>query len=140
VASGYRAVVDTNVIVAGLYSSTGASYLTLTAVDSGDVTMVLSAALVFEYEDLLRRKRKMLGLDDTDIEALLDQFCAIAECWRVHFLWRPRLMDVADDHLVELAVVAGGVPIVTHNVRHFQGLSDLGIEVLTPQKLLRRLQ
>lgn len=101
--------------------------------------MVLSAALVFEYEDLLRRKQDMLGLDDDEIETLLDRFCALAECRQVHFLWRPRLTDAADDHLVELAVAAGGAPIVTHNLLHFQGLDDLGIEVLTPQQLLKRL-
>ena len=136
---GCRVVLDTNVIVAGLYSATGASHAALRAVDSGDVTMVLSPALVFEYEDLLRRKQDMLGLGDGEIEALLDQFCALAECRRVHYLWRPRLTDAKDDHLVELAVAAGGIPIVTHNVRHFRGLDDLGIEVWTPQQLLKRL-
>jgi predicted nucleic acid-binding protein len=130
---------DTNVVVAGLYSSTGASYVALKAVDAGDVTMVLSVALVFEYEDLLRRKQEMLELDEDEIEALLDQFCALGEQRRVHFLWRPRLTDAADDHVVELAVAAGGVPVVTHNLRHFHGLDDLGIEVLTPQQLLKRL-
>lgn len=106
---------------------------------SGKLKLVLSTALLFEYEDLLKRKREMLGLVDEEIEVVLDQFCAVAECWQVHFLWRPRLRDAADDHLVELAVVAGGVPIVTHNVRHFQGLEDLGIEVLRPHEILKRL-
>jgi len=101
--------------------------------------MVLSSALLFEYEDLLRQKQAMLQLDDHEIEILLDQFSAMAECRRIHFLWRPRLADAKDDMLVELAVAAGGVPLITHNERHFRGLEDLGIEIITPGKLLKKL-
>jgi len=139
VADGIRVVIDTNVLVAGLYSASGASYQLLLALVQGRVRMVLSSALVFEYEDLLRRKQEMLQLDDDEIEILLDQFCALAEYRRIHFLWRPRLVDAKDDMLVELAVAAGGVPIVTHNERHFRGLDDLGIEIMTPAKLLKKL-
>lgn len=137
--SGYRAVLDTCVIVTGLYSSSGASYLALDAIASGKLKLVLSPTLLFEYEDLLRRKQKMLGLANKDIEVILNQFCASAEPRRVSFLWRPRLRDSNDDHLVELAVAAGGIPIVTHNVRHFQELDDLGIAILTPSQILKEL-
>ncbi len=137
--SGYRAVLDTCVIIAGLYSSTGASHAALGALLSGNLKLVLSPTLLFEYEDILRRKQEMLGLSHEEIEVILNQFCAAAECRRVNFLWRPRLRDAADDHLVELAFAAGGVPVVTHNVKHFKDLEDLGIQVMTPQKLLKEI-
>lgn len=100
---------------------------------------VISTALIFEYEDLLRRKQELLELADNEIESVLNQFCALAEYRRVHFLWRPRLTDATDDHLVELAMAAGGIPIVTHNQRHFQGLDDLGIKIMSPQQMLKEL-
>ncbi|MDA7632780.1 PIN domain-containing protein [bacterium] len=126
-------------IIAGLYSSRGASHALLKAFDSGSLKMVISTALIFEYEDLLRRKQELLELADNEIEAALNQFCAKAECRRVHFLWRPRLTDAADDHLVELAMAAGGIPIATHNLRRFQGLDDLGIKIMSPQQMLKEL-
>jgi predicted nucleic acid-binding protein len=131
---------DTNVMVVGLYSALGASYQLIRALDQRRLVMVLSSALLFEYDDLLRRKQSMLELTDHEVDTLLDQFCAMAECRRIHFLWRPRLPDAKDDMLVELAVAAGGVPIVTHNERDFRGLDDLGIEVITPGRLLKRLK
>lgn len=136
----YRAVIDTNVVQAGLYSATGASHVVLRLIESGRITPILSTALLFEYEEVLKRNREMLGLTNREIEDVLDGFCARGECRSIHFRWRPTLSDPKDDHILELAVAAGGTDIVTHNISDFAGASAFGVRVLTPAELLGELK
>ena len=51
----HTAVIDTNVLHAGLYSATGASHEILRLIEQGVVTPLLSTALLFEYEEVLKR-------------------------------------------------------------------------------------
>jgi len=134
-----RIVMDTNVLYAGLYSSRGASHRLLRAVDSGRVRIVLSTALLFEYEDVVRRSQKELGLSDRDIEDLLDGLCRVCERQKVYFLWRPCLSDAKDDLVLELAVAAGTDYIVTHNIRHFEAAGQFGVKVRTPGQIMETI-
>jgi putative PIN family toxin of toxin-antitoxin system len=136
----YRAVIDTNVLHAGLYSASGASYQILRLIESGRVTPLLSTTLLFEYEEVLKRNQVMLGLSDRAINDVLDGFCIQGEPRKIHFLWRPHLSDAKDDHVLELAFAAGGVDIVTHNVMDFSNASSLGIRIVTPAQLLGELK
>ena len=135
-----RVVIDTNVLHAGLYSSTGASYQILLLVERGEVAPLLSTTLVFEYEDVLRRHRKLLALSDRDIDDVLNGLCVRGECRKIHFLWRPQLTDAKDDHLLELAIAAGGADILTHNVKDFRMASNFGVRILTPAQLLGEMK
>ena len=135
-----RSVIDTNVLYAGLYSATGASFQLLRLVEEHRLTPVLSTALLFEYEEVLTRSHDVLGLSAVDIEDVLDGFCNRGDKRRVHFLWRPQLRDMKDDLVLELAVSAGGVDIITHNVRDFGVADAFGVRVLTPSKALEELR
>jgi putative PIN family toxin of toxin-antitoxin system len=130
-----RIILDTNVLYAGLYSARGASYRVLRAIEAGGIRMALSTALLFEYEDVLRRDRDTLKLSERGIDALLDALCQISEHQKVYFLWRPCLADPKDDHILELAVASGADRIVTHNIRHFEQAASLGVKVCTPGQL-----
>jgi len=66
-----RIVMDTNVLHAGLDCSCGASHRLLHEVDSGTIRIVLSTALFFEYERVVRSRQAELGLPDADVQALL---------------------------------------------------------------------
>jgi putative PIN family toxin of toxin-antitoxin system len=134
-----RIVMDTNVLYAGLRSSRGASYALLRAIDKGAVRIVLSTALLFEYEDVVRRNQVALGLSDQDIEELLDSLCRVSEHQKVYFLWRPCLPDVKDDHILELAIASGADSIVTHNVRHFEGAAQFGMKVRTAKEIVESI-
>ena len=101
-----EAIIDTNVLYAGLYSSLGASYQVLQALEQGRLRSVLSTTLVFEYEEVLKRKADVLGLTEQAIEALLDDLCQRSDHRAIHFLWRPCLPDPKDDHILELAVAS----------------------------------
>ncbi len=127
-----RCVVDTNVLFAGLYSSLGASHQVLRMIDNGEIVPLLSTTLLFEYEEVLRRNRVRLGLQVKDVEAILNGLCLRGESRKIHFLWRPRLSDPKDDHVLELAVASGRVTIVTHNKRDFANIADLGVRVVSP--------
>ncbi|CAK8716269.1 putative toxin-antitoxin system toxin component, PIN family [Candidatus Electrothrix laxa] len=131
---------DTNILFSGLYSSTGASYQILRLIDLGKITPIISTTLLFEYEDVLKRKQKELGLSGNDIDVVLDNICALSEFQKVYFLWRPYLKDPKDDHVLEVAVASKTKIIVTHNIKDFKGVHKFGVTALRPGKLLEAMQ
>lgn len=134
-----RIILDTNVLYAGLYSSKGASFKVLKAIEKGRLKMVISTTLLFEYEDVLKRNPTELGLSEVEIERLLDYFCLHSEHQKIHFLWRPRLPDPKDDHILELAVASGTGLIVTHNAKDFKRIAEFGVRSITPKELMEEI-
>lgn len=133
-------VLDTNVLFAGLYSSSGASFQVLKLIDEGMVKPVISVPLLFEYEDVLKRKQDVLNLLDEQINIILDNLCALGELQKIYFLWRPFLRDPKDDHVLEVAVAAKVNVIVTHNIKDFKGVHQFGIEAIPPKNLLEMIK
>ena len=134
-----RIILDTNVLYAGLYSSKGASFRVLQAIEEGKLPIVMSTTLLFEYEDILKRNQVILGLSNQEIEKVLDYYCMQSEHQKIYFLWRPRLPDPKDDHLLELAIASGTKLIVTHNTKDFKGVEEFDIRSITPQKILEEI-
>jgi putative PIN family toxin of toxin-antitoxin system len=128
-------VLDTNVLVAGLRSRRGASHRVLGLVAEGRIAICLAVPLVLEYEAVLKREAELLGMSEPAVDAVVDYLCSVATLTEVHYRWRPILRDPGDDHLLELAVAAGGAAIVTFNRRDFAGSERFGVRVLTPQEL-----
>lgn len=131
---------DTNVLYAGLYSQAGASFQLLRLIERGCLVPQLSTTLLFEYEDVLKRKQHVLKLSDRAVDDVLNGLCLSGECQKIHFLWRPQLSDPKDDHVLELAVAASGVDIVTHNIKDFGNAALFGIRIITPAQLLGELK
>lgn len=134
-----RVVLDTNVLVSALRSRRGASHRVLLAVAGGKVEIALSVPLVLEYEDAAKRTAREVGLSSQDVDDVLDYLCSVAHLQAIHFLWRPVLRDVRDDHVLELAVEAGCDVIVTHNLKDFAGSERFGVRVATPQEFMRSI-
>jgi predicted nucleic acid-binding protein len=132
-------VLDTNILVAAIRSRRGASFRLLEQVGQGRFEVVLSVALVFEYEEVLDRHRVAAGLEKSDIRDLLDYLCVVGRHQEIFYLWRPFLPDPDDDHILELAVAAGCDGIVTFNVRDFAGADRFGLWIETPRVFLRRI-
>ena len=135
-----RVILDTNVLYAGLYSSEGASYQILRAIERGQIQIVISTSLLFEYEDILNRKKSELGLSQQQIEAILDNVCRLSVHQKIYYLWRPFLKDPKDDHILEVAVASQTKIIVTHNIRDFEGIDKFGIRTITPKQLLKEIK
>lgn len=133
-------ILDTNVLHAGLYSSKGASYQILKLVEKGKIKIILSTVLLFEYEDVLKRNKKILKLTDSDIDRILDNLCALSRHQKIYYLWRPYLSDPKDDHILELAVASETKTIVTHNIKDFIGVDKFGVRVITPKELLEDIK
>ncbi len=131
-------VVDTNVIYSALRSRLGSSYVLLAAMAEGKVPYAVSAALVFEYEDVLKRPRNKLVFTETEIDEILDSIVAIGRRHSSYFLWRPLLKDTKDDMILELAVVSESDRIITHNVKDFKGSTKLGVRAVTPLEFLKK--
>ncbi|MCI5120048.1 MAG: putative toxin-antitoxin system toxin component, PIN family [Candidatus Electrothrix sp. AUS4] len=129
-----------HVLFAGLYSSSGASYQILKLIDTVRITPVISTTLLFEYEDVLKRKQRELGLSDHEIDVVLDNICVLGEFQKIYFLWRPYLKDPKDDHVLEVAVASETKIIVTHNMKYFKGVHKFGVTALCPGKLLEAIQ
>jgi putative PIN family toxin of toxin-antitoxin system len=132
-----RVVIDTNVLVSGLRSTAGASYLLLSLLEESVWTVCLSATMVFEYEEQLLNDRAESVLDTAAINEFLDIFCAQAEHVRLFYRWRPILTDPDDDIVLETAANGNCGVIITYNTRDFRGMTErFGIRTLTPKDFL----
>lgn len=132
-------VLDTNVLVAGLRSRSGASFRLLDLVGEERFDIHLSVPLIFEYEDALARQVAQHTISAEAMEAVLDFHCAVAERHQIFFLWRPYLRDPRDDMVLELAVRAGAAFVITYNTRDFAGIEDFGVRAIPPAVFLRQI-
>ena len=133
-----RFVLDTNVLVASLRSSQGASYALVSALPIAGWELALSVPVYLEYQDVLLRPGLVPpAFTPSDILAFCRYLASIARAQDIHFLWPSIIPDPKDDMLLELAVAAGATHIVTHNARHFHGAESFGIRALAPAAFLR---
>lgn len=124
----------------GLYSINGASYQVLRAITQHKIKPVLSVALLFEYEDVLKRNSKKLGFSYSEIDTFLDNICKLASFQKIHYLWRPFLSDPKDDHVLELAVASNVNLITTFNIKDFKGSEQFGVKIIGPKQLLEGIK
>jgi putative PIN family toxin of toxin-antitoxin system len=127
-----RVVIDTNILYAGLYSSSGASYQILRLIRAGQVTPCISVTLAMEYEAVLSARLEELDLTKEQLSGFLGYFVTLAERVKVFYLWRPGLRDPGDDMVLETAVSARADYVITHNIKDFTGADRFGIQVVTP--------
>ena len=134
-----RAVIDTNVLIAALRSSSGASYQILLAADRGDFQMALSVPLLAEYDDVSSRPDMGVSIPMSAVEAILRRIAQVAHTQQIYFLWRPILPDPKDDMVLEVAIASGATHIVTFNRKDLRLASQFGITVLPPADFIRLL-
>jgi putative PIN family toxin of toxin-antitoxin system len=98
-------VLDTNVLVAAFRSSLGASYKLLQTLESRVWRPVISPALAFEYEAVLKRGASETDLTLRDIDDFVEYLCSRSRLVQIYFHWRPALRDPNDDRILEVAVL-----------------------------------
>ncbi|WP_446347189.1 putative toxin-antitoxin system toxin component, PIN family [Coleofasciculus sp. F4-SAH-05] len=133
----YQIVLDTNVLLAGLRSNRGASYKLLTLLNNQRWQLNVSTALIFEYEEVLKKERTQLGLSLDDINTVVSTICAIANCRTIFYLWRPAALDPDDDFLIDLAVECQADFIITYNKRDLRIAETFGIQLVTAKEFLQ---
>lgn len=89
---------------------------------------------------MLHREQPALPYTHEEIERLLDGLCLRAEKRQLRSPWWPVLSDPDDEAMVHLAVEGRAEYLMTHNVRHLQPATTLGVSVVTPGEFLRELR
>jgi putative PIN family toxin of toxin-antitoxin system len=135
----HELVLDTNVLIAGLRSKRGASYLLLRLSAENRFRLNISVALALEYEDVLKRPGLLAELTEPEIDAFLDYLLALSNLTPSVPRLRPSLRDPDDERILELAVQCGAT-IVTHNKRDFEGARQFGILVRGPAEVFEILR
>jgi putative PIN family toxin of toxin-antitoxin system len=136
-------VLDTDVVIAGLRSPTGASAELLRMARRGELTLLISVPLFIEYDAKCLEKEHLeaAGLTTQDVQLFLDALTVIAKPVSIHFTWRPQLTDPADEMVLETAINGQAKALVTFNQRDFgKAQAAFGIELLLPSEALRRLR
>ncbi len=134
-----RAVIDTNVLVAALRSSSGASYQLLLAADRGDFEIALSVPLLAEYDDVCARPGLEIPIPPDAVESVVGRLAQIAHKQPIYYLWRSILPDPKDDMVLEVAIASGSSHIVTFNRKDFRPAPEFGISVKLPSEFIRLL-
>ncbi len=143
ITSDVRLVLDTDVIVAAMRSTAGASAAILRAARDGKATLLLSVPLVLEYEAICHEAEHRLaaGMSERRVEIFVDAIIAMAEPVETHFLWRPQLRDPNDEMVLEAAVNGRADALVTFNLRDFGNAPGrFGIDLLLPRTAIGRIR
>lgn len=140
-----RFVIDTNVVLSALYSSRGASHLLLRWLFEQPQQMnIVSTPLVIEFEDVLTRPehlRRYPQLSKQDLCLFIDDICAVSWHQKIHYLWRPYLLNAKDDMVLETAFNGRANYIITHNIRDFRGVAEsFAIQPISPGDFWRLQQ
>ena len=101
---------------------------------------LMSNALFSEYCDVLNRERitQLCPLNKEEQTKLLMAFMSVCQWVKVYYLWRPNLLDEADNHIIELAIAGNASKIITRNLKDFRQsqLKFPQLEFKTPEQIL----
>lgn len=138
-----RYVLDTNVVVAGLRSPTGASAALIGAALGRRFVVLLSVALALEYEAICSHpsQRIVSGLSEEQVRTVVTAIRSVARPVVPRFLWRPQLRDSTDEMVLETAINGNADALVTFNVRDYGDVPRrFGIELVNPRDAWRRIR
>lgn len=133
---------DTDVVVAGFRSATGASRQLLIFLNEGRFEALASVSLMIEYEAVLKRPENLIptGLNEDDVDRFINVLASKMNPVKTFYLWRPMLKDPDDEFVLEVAVNGQADAIVTFNSKDFaEGAKRFDLEILKPGEMLRRL-
>ena len=102
-----RAVMDTNVVVAGMRSPSGASHELLARLRARGWALVLSNTVLGEYHEIYIREADFLGLTHQEAEAYIDGLCELAERFSPATQWEPAANDPDNEAIIQLAYDRG---------------------------------
>jgi predicted nucleic acid-binding protein len=134
-------ILDTDVIVAAIRSTKGASAEIVRRVLRGEMHIELTVAMALEYEAVAMRAEHLRAgeLTAADAMTVIDALAALATPIEIHFRWRPQLRDADDEMVLEAAINAHDRTIVTFNARDFVGATErFGVSLVSPREILEK--
>ena len=135
-------VFDTSILVAGLRSRKGASFVILQALRHGLIKGAASTALLLEYSDVLKRDVNLAAFwaNADEVAVILGVLANVLEPIPIYFSWRPQLTDPNDEMVLECALNAQAAAIVTFNIRDFlPAANQLQMNLIQPGELVQQL-
>ena len=138
-----KLVLDTDVVVAGLRSPSGASAELLRLARPGEIAIAITVPLLLEYESVATREEHLAeaGLSAGEVQAVIDVLVSVAEWVRIDYRWRPQTRDPADEMVLEAAINARADAIVTFNRRDFgKAPGKFGLGCWLPGETLEKLR
>jgi putative PIN family toxin of toxin-antitoxin system len=131
-------VIDTNVIVSALMSSSGASFALVSALPSVKFTPAISVPLWQEYKDVTSRPGLIPhSVSQRAREGMCRFVLSVSREQDIYFLWRDGLRDPKDAHVLELTIAAQARYIVTHNIKDFAAAKMFGIAAVRPNTFIQ---
>lgn len=132
-----RIVLDTNVLVSGLHNPNGTPGRIVDLLLQGRIQVLYDDRILAEYLDVLARPE--LAIDPSLAQAVVGYIRLAGG--RITALPMPAdaLPDPDDLPFAEVAISGEGEALVTGNVKHFSGLKERGVIVLSPMQFLERL-
>ncbi len=136
-----RVVVDTNIIIAGLYSRRGASFRIIEAALREQLEYAISPLVALEYIGKIEDKVQD-GLLDLPVEYYLKIVNALIQNGiqiQRPILNRPTLPDNSDDKILECAIAGQCNTIITFNRRDFPSkiLDQYNVLAMTPGEFIK---
>lgn len=138
-----RLVLDTDVMVAALRSQTGASRQLVQSALNRQFEMLVSVAMMLEYEAVLTRPENLraAGVSAGDMGIVLDAIGLVLTPVRIPFIWRPQLRDPNDEMVLETAVNGQADVLVTFNLKHLAAAARrFGIRTCRPGNIWREIR
>jgi putative PIN family toxin of toxin-antitoxin system len=132
-----RIVLDTNVMVSGLWSPFGQPGEIVVLVAAGALPLLLDERILDEYREVLARRG--FAFNPEMVESLLLQVEATGE-FAVAQPLPERLPDPDDETFLEVALAAHADFLVTGNLRHFPSRLRQGVAVVSPREFIEALR
>jgi putative PIN family toxin of toxin-antitoxin system len=131
-----RIVLDTNVLVSGLYNPYGPPGRIIDLILSGQIKVLYDDRVLEEYRDVLARPQ--LAIDATVAQSIISYLRLAGERIAALPLPEDALSDVDDLPFAEVALSGRADALVTGNVKHFAAMADREVKVLSPARLLEQ--
>jgi uncharacterized protein len=127
-----RVVVDTNIVISGTISEEGLPSAILDLAANRKIRMIISADVLFEYEEVLRRPRfKIASARIAQVLALIRKTSTLVNTTR-------RLSvspDESDNRFYECAHVGKANYLITGNTKDFP-VHYRGTKIVTPREFI----
>lgn len=135
-----RAIIDTNVFIAGLLWR-GSPHVLLEHARAGTLAVISSSTLIAELADVLGRAKfaAILSKTSTSLERTIAEARQLAELIDPPPLEHPVCRDSTDDHVLALALSANADMVVSGDDDLLVLRSFTNIPIVTPADAVKRL-
>lgn len=116
-----RLVLDTNVLLAGLFSRRGAFHWLVRKLLDRAFEAAATVPVFLEYEAVLLRPENLeqIAWSPSNMQAFLTDLSTLLLPIQVWYLWRPGFSAPTDEMFVECAVASSADALVTFNKRDY---------------------